>query len=35
MAKQKIRIKLKGYDHKMVDQSAGQIVEARKAPAPW
>ncbi len=28
MAKQKIRIKLKGFDHKIVDQSALQIVEA-------
>ena len=28
MAKQKIRIRLKGYDHKIVDQSAQQIVEA-------
>ena len=28
MAKQKIRIKLKGYDHKIVDQSAKQIVDA-------
>ena len=28
MAKQKIRIKLKGFDHKLVDQSAAQIVEA-------
>ncbi|MFC2001363.1 30S ribosomal protein S10 [Chloroflexota bacterium] len=28
MAKQKIRIKLKGFDHKIVDQSARQIVEA-------
>jgi len=28
MAKQKIRIKLKGYDHKILDQSALQIVEA-------
>ena len=28
MAKQKIRIKLKGYDHKVVDQSALQIVDA-------
>lgn len=28
MPKQKIRIKLKGYDHKLVDQSAQQIVEA-------
>ena len=28
MPKQKIRIKLKGYDHKILDQSAMQIVEA-------
>jgi len=28
MAKQKIRIKLKGYDHKILDQSVGRIVEA-------
>ena len=28
MAKQKIRIRLKGYDYKVVDQSAVQIVEA-------
>ncbi|MFC1964579.1 30S ribosomal protein S10 [Chloroflexota bacterium] len=28
MAKQKIRIKLKGFDHKIVDQSAEQIVDA-------
>ncbi len=28
MAKQKIRIRLKGFDHKLVDQSAQQIVEA-------
>ncbi len=28
MAKQKIRIRLKGYDHKIIDQSAQQIVEA-------
>jgi small subunit ribosomal protein S10 len=28
MAKQKIRIKLKGYDHRVVDQSARQILEA-------
>ena len=27
MAKQKIRIKIKGFDHKIVDQSARQIVE--------
>ncbi|ADJ26399.1 ribosomal protein S10 [Dehalogenimonas lykanthroporepellens BL-DC-9] len=28
MGKQKIRIKLKGFDHKILDQSAVQIVEA-------
>ncbi len=28
MPKQKIRIKLKGYDHKILDLSAVQIVEA-------
>lgn len=28
MPKQKIRIKLKGFDHKLLDQSAVQIVEA-------
>jgi small subunit ribosomal protein S10 len=28
MAQQKIRIKLKGYDHKILDLSATQIVEA-------
>jgi small subunit ribosomal protein S10 len=27
MPKQKIRIKIKGYDHRLVDQSVGQIVE--------
>ncbi len=27
MAKQKIRIKLKAYDHKILDQSAKQIIE--------
>jgi small subunit ribosomal protein S10 len=27
MPKQKIRIKVKGYDHRLVDQSVGQIVE--------
>lgn len=27
MAKQKIRIKLRGFDHRLVDQSAKQIVE--------
>ena len=28
MPKQKIRIKLKGFDHTLVDQAAEQIVEA-------
>ncbi|MBM4435500.1 MAG: 30S ribosomal protein S10 [Chloroflexi bacterium] len=27
MAKQRIRIRLKAYDHKLIDQSAVQIVE--------
>ena len=27
MTKQKIRIKLRGYDHRLVDQSVEQIVE--------
>ncbi|MGI8968400.1 MAG: 30S ribosomal protein S10 [Chloroflexota bacterium] len=27
MAKQRIRIRLKAYDHKILDQSAGQIVD--------
>ena len=28
MARQKIRIRLKAYDHRILDQSAAQIVEA-------
>ena len=28
MARQQIRIKLKAYDHRLLDQSARQIVEA-------
>ena len=28
MASQKIRIRLKAYDHRVLDESAGQIVEA-------
>ena len=28
MAEQKIRIRLKAYDHKILDQSASQIVDA-------
>jgi len=31
MPKQKIRIRLKSYDHKILDQAAGQIVEALEA----
>ena len=31
MTKPKIRIKLKGYDHKLLDQSAEQIVESVEA----
>ena len=27
MAKQKIRIRLKAYDHRVIDQSAKRIVE--------
>ena len=30
MSSQKIRIKLKAYDHKALDQSAAKIVEAAK-----
>ena len=30
MADQKIRISLKAYDHKLVDQSAAQIIETVK-----
>ena len=30
MAKQKIRIRLKAYDHKLLDQSAPQIVDTAK-----
>ena len=28
VSRQKIRIRLKGYDHRLLDQSASQIVEA-------
>jgi len=31
MPKQKVRIKLKGFDHKLLDQSAEQIVAAVEA----
>ena len=30
MANQKIRIKLKAYEHTVIDQSAARIVEAAK-----
>ncbi|PKE67669.1 30S ribosomal protein S10 [Macrococcoides caseolyticum] len=30
MAKQKIRIRLKAYDHRIIDQSAEKIVETAK-----
>ena len=30
MANQKIRIKLKGYEHSIIDQSAARIVETAK-----
>ena len=30
MASQKLRIKLKAYDHDLIDQSAARIVEAAK-----
>jgi small subunit ribosomal protein S10 len=30
LASQKIRIKLKAYDHTLIDQSAGKIVETAK-----
>lgn len=30
MANQKIRISLKAYDHKLIDQSAEQIIETAK-----
>ena len=32
MATQKIRIRLKGYDHEVVDQSAKLIVETAQNP---
>ena len=30
MANQKIRISLKAYDHKIIDQSAAKIIETAK-----
>jgi len=41
MPKQKIRIKLRAFDHRILDQSAGQIVEvaeqtgAKVTPPMW
>ena len=34
MANQKIRIKLKSYEHKLIDQSAERIVETAKRTGP-
>lgn len=34
MATQKIRIKLKSYEHTLIDQSAERIVETAKRTAP-
>ena len=34
MAKQRIRIRLKAYDHKLLDQSAEQIVETAQRTVP-
>ena len=33
MANQKIRIRLKGYDHEIVDKSTKQIVDTARRPA--
>ena len=33
MANQKVRIKLKAYEHEVIDQSAARIVEAANAAA--
>jgi small subunit ribosomal protein S10 len=32
--KEKIRIRLKSYDHQLIDQAAEKIVETQSAPAP-
>jgi len=32
--KQKIRIRLKAFDYKLIDQSAAEIVDTPSAPAP-
>ena len=34
MAKQKIRIRLKAFDHRILDQSAEKIVETAKRSGP-
>ncbi len=35
MAKQKIRIRLKAYEHRILDQSADKIVETAKENWSW
>ena len=35
MQNQTIRIRLKAFDYRLIDQSALEIVERRSAPAPW
>ena len=35
MDSQKIRIRLKAFDYKLIDQSAQEIVDQQKEPAPW
>ncbi len=34
MANQRIRIRLKAFDHRLIDQSAREIVDTAKLPAP-
>lgn len=35
MQSQRIRIHLKAYDYKLIDQSALEIVDTAKRTAPW
>ena len=35
MQSQKIRIRLKAFDYRLIDQSALEIVDTAKRPAPW
>ena len=35
MANQKIRIRLKAFDHRLLDQSAEKIVETAKRTGRW